>query len=40
MTTNDSILVINQRYKVTELVSQGAFGLVYKVEDTCENNKM
>ena len=39
MTTNDSTIVINQRYKIIELISQGAFGLIYKVEDNYENNK-
>jgi hypothetical protein len=38
MTANDSI-VINQRYKIIELLTQGAFCVVYKVEDNCENNK-
>ncbi len=39
MTANDSI-VINQRYKIIELISQGAFGLIYKVEDNYEKLKL
>jgi hypothetical protein len=37
---NNTEIIYNERYKLLDLIGQGAQATVYKIEDLKDNNKM